>query len=384
MSNIKHIEEFIDLAKSSTPKVIQLCREFSEEFPHASFTDYKKAFKAFVNGYDLSSVIARYVKAQAEEGKVLAKKDLQSILKMDDCIDEMVYDLLHGKERGTSTYINKLDDAWTWRLGEFNIWTGYTNEGKSLFLRFISLVKAIKDKWRFAFYAPEDYPAKEFFDDLIHTGCGKTTDPLMPGGAVKEVTYRKVANQIKDYFYFVYIKPPENTLDNIIREFDQLIDSEGIKGCIIDPIIKLSRPREFMQADDKYAAYVTTLCTDFARTKNISLNLVMHQLTPRLQENGLYPKPTYYNIKGGGTWVDGTDNVLSVQRPLYARDKIDDEVIFTSQKIKKQKLVGIPQEIKFRFERKRNRYLNYETKDDAFDFSEGLGTSQMSLLKHLV
>ena len=379
--DIKSIEEFIDLAKNATPKVLKNCREFSDEFPHATFTDYRKVFKLFVMGKSMEQVVEKYISMQIKEGKLKAKEDLKSILKMEDCLDDMVYDLLHGKERGSSTYINKLDDAWTWRLGEFNIWTGYTNEGKSLFLRFISLVKAIKDKWRFAFYAPEDYPAKEFFDDLIHTGCGKTTDPMMPGGAVKEVTYRKVANQIKDYFYFVYIKPPENTLDNIIREFDALIDSEGIKGCIIDPIIKLSRPKEFMQADDKYAAYVTTLCTDFARTTNISLNLVMHQLTPRLQENGLYPKPTYYNIKGGGTWVDGTDNVLSVQRPLYARDKIDDEVIFTSQKIKKQKLVGIPQEIKFRFDRKKNRYINYESKVGVFDFDEALGVSQMSFLK---
>lgn len=381
--DIKSIEEFIELAKSATPSVLKTCRKFADEFPHATFEDYKKAYKRFVNGYSLSYVSEKYIASQVEQGTRRAKEDLQSIMKMDDCLDDMVYDLLHGKERGTTTYIDKLDDAWTWRLGEFNIWTGYTNEGKSLFLRFISLVKAIMEKWKFAFYAPEDYPAKEFFDDLIHTGCGKSTDPLNPGGCVKEKTYRRVASQIKDYFYFVYIKPPENTLDNVIREFDKLIDSEGIKGCIIDPIIKLSRPREFMQADDKYAAYVTTMCTDFARTKNISLNLVMHQLTPRLQENGLYPKPTYYNIKGGGTWVDGTDNVLSVQRPLYARDKIDDEVIFTSQKIKKQKLVGIPQEIKFRFDRKKNRYINYESKMDVFDFSEGLGVSQMDFLKQL-
>lgn len=381
--DIKSIEEFIDLAKGSTPQVIELCRQFTEEFPAATFSDYRKAFKAFVNGYPLERVLSKYRATQVKEGKEIAKEQLHSIVKMRDKMDLMVHGLLHGKERGTTTYINRLDDAWTWRLGEFNIWTGYTNEGKSLFLRFISLVKAIMDKWRFAFYAPEDYPAEEFFDDLVHTGCGKSTDPTNPGGCVKEKTYRKVASQIEDYFYFVYIKPPDNTLENVLKDFDKLIDSEGIKVAVIDPIIKLSRPKEFMQADDKYAAYVTTLCTDFARTTNISLNLVMHQLTPRLQENGLYPRPTYYNIKGGGTWVDGTDNVLSVQRPLYARDKIDDEVIFASQKIKKQKLVGIPMDIKFRFDRKKNRYINYDTKLDVFDFSENLGVSQMSFLKHV-
>ena len=41
-----------------------------------------------------------------------------------------------------------------------------------------------------------------------------------------------------------------------------------------------------------------------------------------------------YRIKGGGSWSDGFDNVLSVWRPNYAKDKIDSEVQFASQKIK--------------------------------------------------
>ncbi len=106
----------------------------------------------------------------------------------------------------------------------------------------------------------------------------------------------------------------------------------------------------------------------------------MHQLTPRLQENNLYPKPTMYNIKGGGTWADGTDNILSIQRPLYASDKKDDEVLFTSQKIKKQKLVGIPQEFQMRFDRRTNRYINFNNSDDLYDFESRLNNPKIRLL----
>lgn len=377
--DIKEFEEFIDLAKSATPEILSQCQNFSIEFPDADMLTHKKVFKALVNGYAYEKIVQKYRSEQRDVGVNMAKADIVHILKMEDCIDTMRNGLLKGKERGSTTYIDDLDNAWTWRRGEFNIWTGYTNEGKSLFLRFISLIKAIMDNWRFAFYAPEDYPAEEFFDDIIHTAAGKSTDPMNPSGCIKESTYMNMYKLIKDYFIFVYIRPPDNTLINIFAEFEELKRTEGISAAIIDPIIKVNRPKEFMNADDKYAGYVTTLATDFARTTNLSLHMVMHQLTPRLSDAGLYPKPNYYNIKGGGTWVDGTDNVNSLQRPLYAKDKLDNEVLFNSLKIKKQKLVGIPQEIKFRFDRKSNRYIDYQTGKSLFDFNKYLGGVQGSL-----
>ena len=48
----------------------------------------------------------------------------------------------NGQERGTTTYIPAVDSAWTWRNGELNIWTGYQNEGKSMFLNQLVLLKA--------------------------------------------------------------------------------------------------------------------------------------------------------------------------------------------------------------------------------------------------
>jgi twinkle protein len=75
-------------------------------------------------------------------------------------------------------------------------------------------------------------------------------------------------------------------------------------------------------------------------------------------------------MKGGGSWADGADNVLSVWRPHYAQNKEDTEVQFASQKIKKQKLVGIPQRLKTRFDRVSNRYVDFETGVPLFNFDK--------------
>ena len=62
-------------------------------------------------------------------------------------------------------------------------------------------------------------------------------------------------------------------------------------------------------------------------------------------------------IKGGGTFADKADNVLFVWRPDRAIDFSSRKVIFGSQKIKKQKLVGYPQDIEnISFDIKSSRY----------------------------
>lgn len=305
---------------------------------------------------------------EVKKGKPERKLDV-TIVRMDNVIDKMLYNIRNGQNKGSTTHIQDLDKAWKWRKGEFNVWTGMANEGKSLFIRFLAVIKAIEDKWKFLFSAPEDYPPEEFFDDLIHTYTGRSTDRDHPN-FVGEETYLKAYEKLKEYFYFVYLKPPNNTIEDVLGQFKMLIDSVGADAAIIDPLMKFARPKEFMERDDIYASHVTTTCTDFARDNDIALGLVIHQLTPRLNDQGLYPCPSPYQIKGGGSWTDGSDNILSIWRPLYAKDKMDTEVCFTSHKIKKQKLVGIPQQVKMRFNRKTNRYINYETGEDLYPFHD--------------
>jgi twinkle protein len=291
------------------------------------------------------------------------------IFKPEDCLDEMLHDFENGKEKGTTTHIREIDKCWTWRKGEFNIWTGYSNEGKSLFVRFLCIVKALMDNWKFIFCAPEDYPAKEFFDDMIHTIVGLPTDRDNPHCMDRD-TYLDAFTKIKDNFIFLYMNPPHNTIKGTLVEMSNIMVTEQIDGIVIDPLIKFARPKDMSDRDDIYAAYITTLMTDFARIHNVSANLVMHQLTPKILESGFYPKPSMYTIKGGGTWSDGTDNILSIWRPLYAKNKMDEQVIFTSQKIKKQKLVGIPQEYHMAFDRRSNRYLDQESRQELFNFNK--------------
>ena len=294
--------------------------------------------------------------------------------------DSMLQNFRKGKEAGSKTYVRDLDQIssggiqnkmWSWKAGEFNLWTGYNNEGKSQFLIFLCVLKAINEGWKFAFFSPENYPPDEFFDDIIHTILGKSTDRFYKNFDVSEQEYLKAFDMVKDSFYFVYPEKngvPDFTIEQIESVFEFLVWEKDVKAVVVDPYIKIRHEMTAGEPEHLYASRFMMDRINFTRKNNVSYHLVMHQTTPRKEKDGNYPPPSLYQIKGGGTFADSTDNSISVWRPNRATDPNDTTVIIKTDKIKKQKLVGIPFEIEIDFNRKRNRYIG----KDGFDYFENL------------
>lgn len=374
-------EEFsgwLEMSKNFDPKTIKDIYKFMQTFPMADTSDYMKASRKLCKGTPIAEVILKYEKHIQSIGE----KDgdmFYEVIRMPDVLDEMIEDMKNGAMKGSTTHIPLIDMAWMWRETEFTLFTGNNNDGKSLFLRYLALIKGIKDGWETAIYAPEDWPAKTFFDELIFTASGYPTDKDHPN-FIGEDIYRRTASQIEKYFNFVSMRPPKNTLENVLKSFIPVIDERGAKICIIDPLVKITRPKELSDNDAQYGAYVTSLCTDFARRYCVELIMVLHQLTPKIQENGRYAKPDKYSIKGGGNYSDSSDNVLFMQRPEAPLDNNDTLVRFGSLKIKKQRLVAIPQEVMFRFNRKTNRYVDEQSGLDLFDFDNALNIGRAQFL----
>jgi len=86
----------------------------------------------------------------------------------EDVINDMIHTFKNGKNRGTTTYFETLNQHWTWRTGEVTIFTGYNNEGKSNFFLQLAVLKAHFEGWKFGGFSPENYPISDFYDDIIH------------------------------------------------------------------------------------------------------------------------------------------------------------------------------------------------------------------------
>ena len=298
------------------------------------------------------------------------KKVDKTVSTPEDDYAQMTNDLENGQEKGSTTYIDSFDNCWKWKPGSFNIVSGYNNEGKGQWLRFLCLIKALEENKKFVFYSPEDYPSSDLYLDLIHTLAGYSTDKDNLNFISRDL-YEHCFQLIKDKFYFLQIKPPQNTLSEIIRSFEELLENDkDIFGFIIDPHIKVTRDKEADTRDDLYGAYMTNMICNFSQQNSVVSFLAMHQQTPKkIEGTGLYPEPDGYYIKQGGSYIDTADTLQIVWRPNYAKDKLDPKVIIGTKKIKKQKLIGIPQLFTYSFNRKTNRYTDEEG-IDLYNFNK--------------
>jgi twinkle protein len=281
---------------------------------------------------------------------------VEGVFELNDIRDSLIDGFYNGVERGTTTHIDCIDKAWTWRSGEVNVWTGYQNEGKSLFLNQLSCLKAAMEGWKFAMFSPENMPMNDFFNDIIEMYIGKSSDPMYKSNQMVIEEYKEAMDFVNDHFFLIY--PNKNfLLETVLAKAKVLMRQKGIRSLIIDPYNTIQHKLRSGEREDLYISRFMSELKRFAVDNDISIHLVAHQITPRKGEDGRYPKPDINSIKGGGTFADKADNVMFVWRPNRAIDFSDKFVTFGSQKIKKQKLVGIPQEIQaIEFNIKEQRY----------------------------
>ena len=281
---------------------------------------------------------------------------VEGIFQGSDVRDSMLDGYYNGQERGVTTHIPSVDRAWTWRNGEVNIWTGYQNEGKSLFLNQLATLKAAIDNWKFAVFSPENLPLNDFFNDIIEMYIGKSSDPFHKGSQMSIDEYKEGLEFVNKNFFLIY--PKKNfTLESIFERAKFLVKTKGIRSLIIDPYNTVQHKMRHGEREDLYISRFMSELKRFALDQNISIHLVAHQVTPMKDDSGRYQKPDINRIKGGGTFADKADNVMMIWRPERALDFSDRNVVFASQKIKKQKLVGIPQDITgIDFDIKQQRY----------------------------
>lgn len=282
-----------------------------------------------------------------------------------DVFDEMLNSFRYGKQLGTTTYLPTLDPHWKWRNGEVTIWTGYMNEGKSCFLSQLCVLKAKNEGYKFAVFCPENYPISEYYDELIHCYVGKSTDKSYRN-VMTEDEYIQASQFIHEHFFAIM---PENEFyyDLILEKMQFLIRKAGVNACIIDPYNQVEHLMEKGQREDLYISKFMSKMKRFAIDNNVSFHLVAHQVTPMFKGKEDYPQPDGYKIKGGGTFADKADNVIAVWRPYRRSDSTNNSVDIIVSKIKKQKLVGIPGDIRIYYDVAKNQYRCNE-----FDNTEDL------------
>lgn len=270
---------------------------------------------------------------------------------LDDIFQTMLNNFRHGIELAPTTRFKVMDDYFRWKKGEINLFTGYGNHGKTTFAIQLMLTKSLWDGWKWAVFSPENYPANDFYDDIVEMFCGKWLKTLT------EQEYVDACHFINDHIFFVYPED-EHDINSIHEKFRYLVMKKGVDGVMIDPFNQLDHIQKSFQREDQYLSDVLKTIKRFALLNNVSYNIIAHPVKPKREEDKSLPVVDMYDIAGGAMWGNKTDNIISYYRPDFHKDKNSPNVSIHIQKVKRKRTGGQMGEFNLVFNWNKKRFSN--------------------------
>jgi twinkle protein len=356
--NVKRIYIATDGDEPGRVLCNELCRRFGKD--RSYIIEYPDNFK------DANEVLVakgvQEVKRLIEHSKCLP---LDDVFYLDTIRNDMVDGFINGKQRGTTTYFKSLDPHFTWKKGDLILMGGIPNHGKTTIILQLMLIKSVHEGSKWAVFSPENFPPTEFYDDLIHSYIGKPVDPYYKESQMTIEEYQEGMDFIGKHFFYIYPENDSHTPDFINKKIQELIIREGIDGCLIDPWNQLDHDMSHHSRDDLYLSHILSKEKRFALKHDIYKITIAHPKTlkKKTDKSGMfigYDCPDPYDLNGGAMWNNKMDDIMAGYRPNFYTDITDTTVEIHVQKIKKQKLVGIPGVCTLKFDRRSNRYLEYD------------------------
>lgn len=346
-------------------------------------TDFRgEEFERIINGvykrYSFEHGTKAFEKHETKDKNIqsLVNADLDTFIIPDDLKDfifandvkpEMLAAFNEGRRTGETTYFREIDPHYKWAKGEVTVLHGIGNYGKTSFMMQLMLCKSIMEGTKWIIFSPEQYPPDTFFDDLVQSYIGKTT--LF--GAYDKMTeseFRKGIEFVNEHFTYVYPKEASHNVDYILEQFGKGIIKHRADGVMIDPFNMLDRDWGKYARDDQYVGDCLTKFKRFALLNSVYFIVVAHPkgMGMSKMKDGNYSCPDMFDLAGGAIWGAKSDNIIAYHRPTFHTDKTSTDFQFISQKIKKQKLNGIPGEIQGTYSRGSGRYFinGYNPIDD--------------------
>lgn len=314
----------------------------------------------------------------------------RDVIYMDDIREEMLRSFTTGDSRGETTHFKTIDRHWTWKRGDLNLMHGLPNQGKSILMMQLMLLKSIHEGKKWGIFSPEQNPPIDFYKDLIHMYIGKSTEPYHKH-RMSHAEFNKGMDFMSEHFYFLYPKDDSPTPQYINDRFSELIIKHSIDGCVIDPFNQLDN--DWASAggrDDQYIAAFGSKQKRFALTNDIYQIIIAHPKGGRellneknqyaeFKNAGNYGMPALYDLAGGAMWGNKMDNVLVTYQPYYNSRLAGGHIEtikhprltqFVSQKIKKHKLTGIPGSANLIFNAKQNRFYEENGYEEYSEHSD--------------
>lgn len=268
-------------------------------------------------------------------------------------VAEEIFDIYaNGRIVGETTNYPDLDKIFRWKRKDVGLVIGHGNYGKTQFWVHLMLVKSLYDNWRWAIFCPENYPATDFYIDVIEMYVGKHIDNRMGNKMSQDELYEAI-----DFFndHFIYVYPDEaHDLQTILTIFRSLILRHGIDGFLIDPWNQLDHIID--NREDLYLSKALKDIKRFALINDVVFSIIAHPKTIAPNKDNELPEIQVWHIAGGIMWNNKLDFIASVERPEWYSNKQSGLTKFKTHKIKRRRTGGALGECEFDYVLKESRY----------------------------
>lgn len=232
-----------------------------------------------------------------------------------------------------------VDNFFKLKRREITLFSGYGNMGKSTFLQWILLNRAILYGEKFALYSPESNPAEEFYMEFVEMLAGGSITPENPNRP-SEQEILEMYEFVTEHFFYVYPEKVKPSVTNIKESFLELIIKHKIDGVVVDPFNQIYHDRGAITREDFYLEETLSDLTRFASDNDVFFLIVAHP-TKNVDKNGVdFRSPDMYKISGGAMWANKMHNILIYHRPKSRSEPDNPLFELTTEKIKKKKIVG--------------------------------------------
>lgn len=306
---------------------------------------------------DFNEVLIHFGKERVKEIIANAEQPKLSGVYYAADVAEDIFDIFaNGRVVGETTHYPEFDKYFRWKRKDINLIIGHGNYGKTLFWTHMMTVKSMYDDWRWAIFCPENYPATDFYIDVIEMYVGKQIDDRMGNKMTADELYKAI-EFFNDHFFYVY--PDEaHDLKTIHDIFRSLILRHGIDGFLIDPWNQLDHIID--SREDLYLSNALKSIKKFALLNDVSYNIIAHPKTLSPNKDGEYPEIEVWHIAGGVMWNNKMDCIVSVGRPNWKTAPTSGLTHIKTHKVKRIRTGGSRGECYFDYVAKESRYYQRE------------------------
>ena len=256
-----------------------------------------------------------------------------------------------GKPRGLECGIKVLDPIFRIRRkGGLYIVTGYEQNGKSEFLKYLAVLQAKNHGFKTVLYSPEE-EAEDIIEDLARTYLGMSVNKNF-GSRATESQWSDAKKWIEEYFVIIEY---DGMVDfkTLVDEWEELA-KQGYKMFICDPWNYVAEGN--MDAGGtKYLKTALSHMKTFSKRYKCHVFIVEHQ-NNKTDIKGNLIKANKNNIQGGSMWKHKADVILIVHSN-WTPESEDSSVQIESAKIKNQRYNGVKGMRTLWFDLETGRYL---------------------------